>query len=255
MAAQWHDTEAGEASWEPTRCSTHGSSWSDAAPQENTGLGDTAAARFEQQLRAYEREKLACRLKVCCMLQLLASATYAFATPLRGGRAFGLLCAVAAVSGFSASQGSRRALMKLACTLSLVVVAAGALLLWRFVDALLAYDVGRHMSTQRLLLTFAVMSGTIVLVQGYKLRLYVSLLCLAAGRSGLGHEVFSFFIEERVHELLHVDLACTPPEQEAQEPVTVAQAHAHAGPHQAPDSSPVVERHPGRQAELMRKLT
>ena len=26
---------------------------------------------FEQQLRNYERDKLACRLKVCCMLQLV----------------------------------------------------------------------------------------------------------------------------------------------------------------------------------------
>lgn len=32
---------------------------------------DTAAVRFEQQLRGYEREKIACRLKVCCCIQLV----------------------------------------------------------------------------------------------------------------------------------------------------------------------------------------
>ena len=30
-----------------------------------------ALARFEEQLSYYEREKLACRLKLCCMLQLV----------------------------------------------------------------------------------------------------------------------------------------------------------------------------------------
>lgn len=30
-----------------------------------------ALARFEEQLTYYEREKLACRLKLCCMLQLV----------------------------------------------------------------------------------------------------------------------------------------------------------------------------------------
>ena len=39
--------------------------WSD---EEAT---DTAATRFAQQLRSYEREKVACRLKVCCLLQLV----------------------------------------------------------------------------------------------------------------------------------------------------------------------------------------
>lgn len=32
---------------------------------------ETAATRFEHQLRSYEREKFACRLKVCCLLQLV----------------------------------------------------------------------------------------------------------------------------------------------------------------------------------------
>ena len=30
-----------------------------------------ALARFEEQLRDYERDKLACRLKLCCLLQLV----------------------------------------------------------------------------------------------------------------------------------------------------------------------------------------
>jgi hypothetical protein len=103
------------------------------------GSSDTAAARFEVQLRSYQREKIACRLKVCCILQLvreyaplnaatrpppscrpcalscaqLSSGCYPFAAPLGIGYGFGLLCALASLVGFSAAQGSQRRLLQL----------------------------------------------------------------------------------------------------------------------------------------------
>ena len=33
------------------------------------GGGSDAVAKFEAQLREYETDKIACRLKVCCLLQ------------------------------------------------------------------------------------------------------------------------------------------------------------------------------------------
>ena len=37
-------------------------------------LDEPSSAAFEAQLRSYETDKLACRLKVCCLLQLVRTA-------------------------------------------------------------------------------------------------------------------------------------------------------------------------------------
>ena len=71
-------------SWSDDEPRRVGSSWDDVA-SDSSSAPDTAASRFEAQLRSYEKDKLACRLKLCCSLQLLASSSYAFATPVRGG--------------------------------------------------------------------------------------------------------------------------------------------------------------------------
>lgn len=223
----WTDSDDDGPSW-----TEHGggSSWTDGA-DNGDGAHDTAAARFEHQLRAYERDKLACRLKLCSLLQLLASSPYVFAVPLRAGPSFGVLSAVAAVVGFWAASGSRRALMRLAGALSVVVIVAGAGLLWRLVNVLASYDPGLHMSTQSLLLTFAVLCGAVVLLQAYTLRLCASMLFLAGARGGLANEAFSFFVDEHVNELLHVDLARTPPEQEAPTLASAAAPHGERQQH------------------------
>ena len=193
------------------------SAWID---DDEGGPSDTAAERFEQQLRAYEREKLACRLKVCCCLQLLASVWFAFAPPLRSGRFFGLLCAASAVVGFLAAQGSQRSTMRAACALSVSVMVAGLGFLYHLALSLVSYSGNVHVSTQRLLWTFTVLSSTVVLSQICTLRLCLSLLCLSHARGGRAHESLGFFLHEEVYELLHIDLARTPPTLEAREPAS-----------------------------------
>ena len=103
---------------------------------------------------------------LCGMRSQLGSIWYAFGSPLRAGYGYGLLCAVAALVSFSAAQSSHRALpLRAAMAFSVAVMIAGAGLLSRLVGALLAYDVGLHMSTQRLLLTFVVLGAMLIALQ------------------------------------------------------------------------------------------
>ena len=83
-AASWDHDEAAGCSWEHRSTSwtdDASASWANDA-SDDEGDGDdvmpttAAAARFEQQVRSYEREKVACRLKVCCMLQLVRLPTH-----------------------------------------------------------------------------------------------------------------------------------------------------------------------------------
>ena len=72
---------------------------------------------------------------------------------------------------------------------------------------------------QKLLEIFAWLSGGIMIVQVCTLRLCVLLMMPGGRRMGPAHESLSFFMyDDEVEELLHVDLARTPPETERPSP-------------------------------------
>ena len=100
--------------------------------------------------------------------------------------------------------------------MSLVVIAVGASYTWRLVNALSDYGGGLHMTTQRMLISFVALSGTIVLLQLLTLRYSAALLWPSdRGRRGShGHESLALFVHEDVIELLDVDLSRSPPEAE-----------------------------------------
>ena len=194
--------------------------WS-AAHEES--IVESAAARFEAQLRNYETDKLACRLKCCCLLQLVASCAYVI-LPLKSP--FGFLCFVAALLGFwAASRGRQKRLLQLACACSLLVVINGSILVSRLVASLYARDAADRMSTYRLLLGFAVVSSGVVLLQLFTLR-YCSQLMRRGGANAANESSFSFFVHDDVQDLLHVDLARTPPDLEPKERVTSSSSSA-----------------------------
>jgi len=93
------------------------SSWADSSWNESAGVV------IEKQLSYYEREKRACRLKICCALQLVGSGWYALASAQPGARGFGLLCALAALLGFGAANSEHRRLLQLVSSLSVSHIA------------------------------------------------------------------------------------------------------------------------------------
>ena len=95
----------------------------------------------------------------------------------------------------------------------------GTILLWRLFQELLSFGAGRHIMAQKLLEIFAWLSGGIMIVQVCTLRLCVLLMMPGGRRMGPAHESLSFFMyDDEVEELLHVDLARTPPETERPSP-------------------------------------
>ena len=102
---------------------------------------------------------------------------------------------------------------------SILVLLLGTILLWRLFQELLSFGAGRHIMAQKLLEIFAWLSGGIMIVQVCTLRLCVLLMMPGGRRMGPAHESLSFFMyDDEVEELLHVDLARTPPETERPSP-------------------------------------
>lgn len=176
---------------------------------------DDTQSRYELQLSYYQREKLACRLKVCSTLQLLASGWYAFTANHSSAPRFSLLCTITALLGFSAASGGRRALLQLHLGASAVVVFGAIHLLTRLLDMVLALDVDRQPSTYRLLQSCIALSACLLLLQALIIQFSIALLCSLRrhGEDGLPAEAEAFFFADGVEELLHIDLARTPPRQ------------------------------------------
>ena len=172
----------------------------------------SGATIFEQQLRRYELEKRAGRVKVACSLQLLSSCCYVLASPLPAGHGVGFLCMIAALINFSAAQLIRRTLLLLACGMSVTVAIVVTGFVLRLLDVLRNHDTGSS-SIQRLLTIFLVLSASLVLLQAWMLSLCRSLLRLSAAERGPIDPELSIMVDGAVEDLAHVDLAKTPPER------------------------------------------
>ena len=112
---------------------------------------DEVAAALERQLQLYERDKIGCRLKLCCTVQLVMCSWYAIASPLAAGKQFGLLCAASAVLAFWASQQGHRLMLRLSLLMSLAIIVSAICLLKAYSDAMRDLDAERHHSSHTLL--------------------------------------------------------------------------------------------------------
>ena len=188
---------------------------------------DAVAAALDRQLQLYERDKIACRFKLCCCAQLLASSWYAVASPLTAGYKFGGLCVCTGLLGFFAAQRGSRLALRLSLLLSIAVVAAAACLLKAYSDCMRDLDEDRYRSSHTLLECFRVLTALLALLQIPMLRACASLIAEPARRPSHSHAVGGAYnddldgdgessqllsMNDEVLELLHVDLSRTPPE-------------------------------------------
>lgn len=188
---------------------------------------DEVAAALERQLRLYERDKIGCRLKLCCSVQLIMCAWYAVASPLAAGKQFGALCAVSAILAFWASQQGHRLVLRLSLLLSATIIVSAIYLLKAYSDAMRDLDAERHHSSHTLLQCFRMLTLLLTLLQAPILRACAALASEPPRRAappravgdddeldGAGEsEMLS--MNDDVYNLLHVDLSRTPPETEA----------------------------------------
>lgn len=143
----------------------------------------------------------------------LCSCWFAIDAPAPGSeKAEGLLCAGAALLGFWAAQSLRRSLLQLQCLACAGVIGSLGLLVLRLVAALRALVSSRQPSTVTLLLSFLGLCAAVLVLQLVTLR-YLLALLRTAGAGGRGESI-GFFVDERAEDLIHVDLARTPPQLE-----------------------------------------
>ncbi|KOO23564.1 hypothetical protein Ctob_005731, partial [Chrysochromulina tobinii] len=166
------------------------------------------------QVLHYEREKLACRLRVCFAVQLVASGWFLVAAPHPIVASCGVLYAGTALIGFCAAKFHHVwAFLVLQSALSVVVLASTAHLLLRLSGMHLNIDVSRQPSTHQLLECFIILSGILMLLQAIILRLCFLLLCSRVEQLGSSEaEADSLCRPDGVEELSHIDLARTPPD-------------------------------------------
>lgn len=188
---------------------------------------DEVAAALERQLRLYERDKIGCRLKLCCSVQLLTCLWYAIASPQAAGYPFGGLCAASAVLAFWASQHGHRLVLRLSLLLSATTVVAAICLFKAYSDAMRDLDEERYHSSHVLLQCFRMLTVLLALLQIPIMRACAALAseplrraaaprAIGDDESDGGGEAEMLSMNDEVYDLLHIDLSRTPPETEGQ---------------------------------------
>ena len=140
---------------------------------------DDARRRLGTQVLWYQRDRLACRLKLLGGAQLVASCWYAVGPRVVPSGRFGALCGCGALLGLSAAHTVNRSLLYAHALLSGVVGSCAALLLQALALAL-PTDVARQSASHSLLLGFGGLTVAVLLLQLLAVRLCVGLLCLPA---------------------------------------------------------------------------
>lgn len=181
---------------------------------------EAARHRLGTQVLWYQRERLACRLKLLAIAQLLLCCTYSVAPRSLPCVSFGVLCGCGVLLGFSAAQTCSRPQLLLHAALC-VIVAGCAMLLLRVISRALPLIPARQPTSHRLVLSFGGLTAAILVIQLGALHVCAKLLCLPATWSpGADETQGMLLLHDREQELLDLDLAEAPalPLSELDEP-------------------------------------
>lgn len=150
------------------------------AEDEDDDDADQAARRRRgTQILWYQRDRLASRLKLLAVAQLLACGWFAVGPRTVPSGRFGGLCGCGVLIGLWAAHACSRSMLLMHALLCCVVACCAALLL-RAIALVLPTDAARQPSSHRLLLNYGVLTLVLLLLQLLSIRVCISLLCLPA---------------------------------------------------------------------------
>jgi len=168
-----------------------------------------ARHRLGTQVLWYRRDRLASRLKLLAVAQLLLCGWFAVGPRTVPSGRFGGLCGCGVLVGLWAAQTCSRSLL-LAHALLCCAVACCAALLLRAIAAVLPTDAARQPSSHSLLLNYGGLTLVLLLLQLLSIRVCISLLCLPASWRSSAEGSTLLPISEELEDLdLDVEPAAT----------------------------------------------